>query len=295
MGSWQADTIFGALCWAMVDKCGRATVEKFCDQYNGSPPLILSNLFPEDLFPCPWFPTEQYRDRLGKEERIKEFMMRKEKKENIYCTLEEFNSLIQGDNVVPSKANPIVEKDTYKNQINRLFGSTADPGTLYREIQWFYDKPLVIYMKIDSDWLDVIFECIKLVAVRGIGKKSSAGNGSFKIQSFDEYKDFIEVSDPNSFVSLSNFVPARNDPTRGYYDIFTKYSKHGGYLASGSAPFKKPLLMLKAGAWFKTNKPVRQYYGRMLRGLSLVQPDNLHYGLAFAVSMYRGISDAEKN
>src|SRR5439155_9245674 len=49
---WQADTLWGHLCWMLVRRRGEPALLEFLDAYTqGDPPLVLSDGFPADLLP----------------------------------------------------------------------------------------------------------------------------------------------------------------------------------------------------------------------------------------------------
>ncbi|MFZ6017245.1 MAG: hypothetical protein ACOYU0_06520 [Nitrospirota bacterium] len=117
-------------------------------------------------------------------------------------------------------------------------------------------------------------------------KKKSIDKGQFSLEGIEEFNDFDGLEGANGFVTLSNFCPEENDPTEGVYKTFVKYGKLGEEFTFCGNPFKKPLIMLKTGSVFKTNGKPKEFYGRMIEGVSSVKPEVIHYGYAFAVSMF---------
>ena len=50
----MADSLFGALCWEVVNRQGEPDLLKMLDRFRkGDPPFVLSNAFPGDLLPRP--------------------------------------------------------------------------------------------------------------------------------------------------------------------------------------------------------------------------------------------------
>lgn len=82
-------------------------------------------------------------------------------------------------------------------------------------------------------------------------------------------------------MSLSHFVPAKNDPTNGAYKTMVKYGKLGEDKAFCGNTFKKPLIMLKPGAVFRCSD-VKPYYGRLLENIAYADSDVVQYAFAFA-------------
>ena len=87
---------------------------------------------------------------------------------------------------------------------------------------------------------------------------------------------------PMLFVSLSNFVPARNDPIEGTWQTIVKYGKLGEEYATGGNPFKRPLLMFTAGSTFY-DAPCREYYGRVVKDIAPSYHKVVQYALALPV------------
>jgi len=102
--------------------------------------------------------------------------------------------------------------------------------------------------------------------------------------SFEPFAGFNAPADPNGFVSLSNFVPAKNDPVHGDWQTIVKYGKMGEEYASEDHVFKKPLLMLEAGSTFY-DVPCREYYGCLVKNLNPAYPQAVQYAFALPVLM----------
>lgn len=137
---------------------------------------------------------------------------------------------------------------------------------------------------------DKIKEYLKLVFTEGFGKRKSIGKGVFEV--IEDWKEFkikegekeinLENEEGKYCLSLSNFVPNKNDPTDGFYEIFVKYGKLGEERSiAGSGNFyKKPLIMIKEGATFKANSSSNEHLGRMLAGIS-ADSEVYHYAYGF--------------
>ena len=97
---------------------------------------------------------------------------------------------------------------------------------------------------------------------------------------FEPFAGFNPPASTNGFVTLSNFVPAANDPVTGYWHTAIKHGKLGEEFASSDNVFKKPLLMLEAGSTFY-DVSCREYYGRLVK--NLVSSDQRIVQYAFAL------------
>jgi CRISPR-associated protein Csm4 len=306
---WQADTLFGQLCWLVRYEQGEAALEEFLAPYRGGrPTLLFSNGFPvlrsaagpRALLPRPLAPSHQALAGEKKADRLGAMRQAKESKGVRWVTLEDFNALRRGESVALPRL-PAVEsaRPVLKNLINRLTGGTTaleeqpGGGNLYglEEIA-FVDKSgldpvgvdLHVYVRAeDESWGERARALLGQLARSGYGAKKSSGYGQFSVESWERFTGFDEpLAGANGFVSLSNWVPARADPVRGYYAALVKYGKLGEEFASSENPFKFPLTMLAAGSAFYDPVP-REWYGRLVAGLAPADERVVQYGYAFAV------------
>lgn len=293
--SWQADTIFGHLCWALRYMDGEDKLVDFLRQYEeGEPPLILSNGFPFDYLPCPIMPLMPPLPfkPLHKPDTIEiqssEFQRRKEVGKVEYVTLEEFNRAINGKPVL-LEARDILERKkqihspraTLKNQINRFTATTGGEGNLFDFEEYFWSE-VSIYAKIADEFIAQAQRLFNSIGKTGFGKRKSVGYGAITSMRFDQFDGFHTPLDANGFVTLSNFVPRESDPVQGAWQTIVKYGKLGEEYANKENPFKRPLLMLAAGSAFY-DAPIKEYYGRMIHHVSYY-PEVVQYTLAFPVA-----------
>ncbi|MFZ4437617.1 MAG: type III-A CRISPR-associated RAMP protein Csm4 [Syntrophales bacterium] len=294
---WQADTLFGHLCWAAERHDGfkhfkgAAGLIDFFRSNN--PPFILSDGYPAGLLPTPitlknlYQPTSQddlNLDRYG-------FLKRAKKKE--YLTLEQFQVFQRGGipNITDDQKG-FVSATTLHNQLNRLTNTTGNQGSLFELDERFTPHGrLHIYAKVRDGWVDDLQRLFECFIQAGYGAKKSVGKGACKIESIEPFDGF-ELSmiknehdqTTTSFVTLSHFVPASNDPTDGAYKVMVKYGKLGEEKTYCGQPFKKPLILLKPGAVFKCAR-MKPYYGRLIENITYADPSVVQYGFAFPVEI----------
>jgi len=280
---WQADTIWGHLCWALRFTYGEDELLRFLAKYNqGEAPLLVSNGFPGDLLPRPILPGKNVMTR-------SEFITTKLNKKISLLTFKEFTDMVNGEDPVLNEKKVGTASVTIKNQINRFSGTTrgketdSASGHLFNFPQRHLET-ISIYLKVADDFVETTKELFDNLSKSGYGKRKTVGYGQFVVKSFNEFVGFQSPKDANAFVSLSNFVPARDDPTRGYWGILIKYGKLGEEFAINGNPHKKPLVMFRAGSCF-FDSPIRNYYGRLVKGLSLAYPGVVQYGFAFPVPL----------
>ncbi|WP_051273683.1 type III-A CRISPR-associated RAMP protein Csm4 [Desulfotruncus alcoholivorax] len=147
---FQADTIFGGLCWAMRYKEGanalKAMLADFC---SGKPWFIISNAFPGELLPKPVIKVKN----AAPETRAEQLMLAREgkrlKKIN-YLTPQEFLGLIKGNKVtIEEKNDPFIRIAGIQNQLNRITGTTTEGGRLFEEEVSYvgFAEPILISIK----------------------------------------------------------------------------------------------------------------------------------------------------
>ncbi len=290
--AFQADTIFGHLCWAIRYLDGEEALTEFLEWYNiGEPPLLISDGFPGDLLPRPFIPPAP---PLGgnKRAQMQAFDIGKDTIRTQFLSADEFNRAINGDAVVPENKELKTTKNvTLKNQINRFTGTTGEGGQLFEfeEELWSYREgektrsiPVSIYLKVEKGFEEQSKRLFQFVAEQGYGKRKSVGYGAIESMEFEPFDGFSLPSEPNGFVSLSGFVPAKTDPTHGFWKVRVKYGKLGEELASSGNPFKKPIVMLTAGSVFFDNPP-REFYGTLVPKVTLINPEIVQYGFALPI------------
>jgi CRISPR-associated protein Csm4 len=286
--AWQADTIWGHLCWGLRYRHGEDALLNFLNTCEkGTPPLLVSNGFPGDLLPRPIVPEPGPDKSKGLEAQRKEFGERKSARGRRWLTYEEFTREIQGERAIPAEKEVGSQMVMLKNQINRLTSTTGGGrigGQLFNFSQYRW-KSITIYMKVAADFVERAEELFRYLAQSGYGKRKSVGYGQVKLEAFDPFPGFHVSPDANGFITLSHFVPAAGDPTSGYWDVLIKYGKLGEEFATGENPFKKPLIMLTTGSSFY-DSPCKEYYGRLVKGISPVHTDKIvQYGFALPVPM----------
>jgi CRISPR-associated protein Csm4 len=299
---WQADTMFGHLCWLILYGQGEAVLNEFLASYQANdPPLLFSNGFPGDWLPRPLLPARPIDAGRPKQRQVDLMQQAKATKGIRWVSLAEFNRLRRGEPVeLEPRPGVSGNRTILKNQINRLtFGTTPiddEPGggNLFNadELAFVDDSgprpvglDITIYLKVkDEAWAGRAETWLNQLALSGYGAKKSVGYGHFELARWERFTAFDDApQNANGFIGLSNWVPAANDPTDGYYQRLVKYGKLGEALANADNPFKFPLIMLRAGSSFYTGEAIKEWYGRLVTGIAPANKDVVQYGYAFAV------------
>ncbi|MEW6606113.1 MAG: hypothetical protein AB1414_01495 [bacterium] len=317
---FQADTIFGTLCWGIRFLEKEEELKKFIDASLGEyPPLIISDGFPEGYLIKPVLEPlkskeseELARDCYGKEKRglIKGIMKLKElnridfiSKDYLLNHIDPLSCIQMGrDFLTGGFKEPEIESQTnLHNTFNRLIARVREGG-LFSETETYYSlaSRINFYIKLN----ETVFPLSRLenllkgyLEISGYGADKSVGKGQIEFMAIED-SDLSCAKQPNAFISLSSFVPDSDDPANGFYIPLIKYGKLGEHYASskinkldrnnriiGLHPFKKPLYMFKAGSvFFLDGKPLKEYYGQIIKNVHW-DTEIIHYGLAFPLGV----------
>lgn len=265
---------------------GDDALKEFLGEYkNGNPVFVISDGMPGDLLPSPAHLSLVKQKKEG----FEAFKKAKELKKVSWLSPDVFESVRKGNlEIEPSEAIKTFKTfTTLHGSINRLSGTTGEDGSLFELEEHALGETvqfISIYLKIKEGWEEKVFSLFKDLSLTGYGKKKSVGKGAFEIIGKLEQFDRLDGFDgSNGFMALSNFVPAKDDPSDGSYKTLVKYGKLGGEFTFCGKPFKKPLMMLTAGSCFKVNDNIKPFYGRMVEGIAPAKREVVQYGYAFAV------------
>lgn len=280
-----ADTLFGGLCWALLYNEGDKELERFLERYRaGDPPLIISNGFPGDLFPRPFAPLISIEDPAV--DPLARYQESKRRKSMRYLTREGFDAFCRNEPVTLVPQRPWVEKLIVRNRINRWTGRAADRGGLFPETELYLNEGfpyLTVFARVTEGWEEIIRNAFMTLGHMGLGRRRSVGRGHFSVLAWEEMDALGCLSGANGFISLSDFVPAPSDPSDGWWGVSIKYGKLSEGFGLTEMPFKRSLLMLRAGSCFRVAGPIKPFYGRMVPDMVPALPQVMHYGLALAV------------
>jgi CRISPR-associated protein Csm4 len=287
MTPWQSDTLFGHLCWAAERQGNFANFQGasgliglFC---SGKPAFVLSDGFPAGMLPAPvtlksrLAQTVTGLDSSG-------YALLKQAKKRDYLSLAQFQAFQRGELPdLSGEAQGFVATTTLHNRINRFTNTTGDSGSLFERDQIFAPEGRVqVYASVREGFADDLRLLFELLCRSGFGAKKSSGKGVCSLEAFEPFDGFDAVERPTGFVTLSHYVPAKEDPTDGSWKTVVKYGKLGEEKTHCGNPFKKPLIMLRPGAVFRATN-VQPYYGRLVENIAYTDPDVVQNGFALAV------------
>ncbi|MBN1954206.1 MAG: hypothetical protein JW900_04055, partial [Anaerolineae bacterium] len=291
----HSDTVFGHLMWALRYREGEAALVAFLDRYReGEAPLLVSAGFPHDTLPAPVLASGAPGDGDAGEagslaNGVVGGMLSKTLEEDRYLPLAQWRQ-------IAGKLSPRALDDARHDArealralreaaelhpvthtaVDRITGSARE-AQLFVTHEIFYapGQQIDVWHKLaDEDLLSRVDDWWRWVAANGFGRYKSAGRGAFDILGdglVEAGGDLPQVAEPNAFVSLSAWVPARDDPPRVTYRTRVKRGKLAEALAQ-PYPWKKPLLMLKPGAVARLDgAALQEWYGRMVEKVHWVE------------------------
>ena len=307
---FQSDSLFGHICWAIRFLKWNVSerLDNFLDCYdnNQTPPLLISNGFPKGYLPKPAVPPvtqKELDDIIGKENRIDNSHIVKTIKKIDIISKDSLREHLK-DTITPSRLFYSMRKN-YKdieelrkkeqvaivqhNTINRI-ENRVDKG-LFAQEEIFFNKnggEFEIYLKTHYFTRNELERIFRYISEEGFGKDKSTGKGSFDFVIKDGF-DLPESEVSNAFMSLSSYIPRKEDPRDGFYNTLLKYGKLGGIFAKGvpevqGNPFKKPLIMFAAGSTFYDSNISEKTYGSLLKDVH--KNDKIrHYAYAFPIGI----------
>lgn len=286
------DTLFGQLCHAVREMLGEEKLETLLDGYTaGNPWLVVSDGFPSGYLPRPTVPAALQAN--NEEDPAK----RKEAKgkcwirhDQIAQSLRQLLSAAVSDKEVYGEQNKPVQAVAFHNTLNRLTGTTgAGEFAPYTQSQTFYqpDQYMDVWCVLDEDRLPraTLHQLLGYIGNAGYGRDASIGLGKFAVEQMEEAGLFKQSHpDANVYWTLAPCAPQGHDfdVARSYWQVLTRFGRHGGTLALGTNPFKQPLLLAATGAIFApaNNMVQTSFIGNGLTKVSLMQTAAVHQGYA---------------
>jgi CRISPR-associated protein Csm4 len=298
------DTLFGQLCWALRYRFGEEWLnERLAGYTEGHPFLVVSNAFPQGFLPLPTVPTSFWNAAIDADRKL----LKKKRwlaVENLQADFRTWQSLACDDTKSAEavlqkhgcdKGKPALQKIRAQphNSINRATVTTDKNFTPYTQTQYWFppEMRLDLYAVIDETSLapQDLGAALVEIGQSGYGRDASIGLGKFIIERDDAFTGLPHVKNANAFLTLAPCAPQGQGfvPERSFYQILTRFGRHGDVAVYSGNPFKRPLLLAKAGSVFspETLNQDSVFIGQGLGGVSLSQPDAVAQGYAPVMSI----------
>ncbi len=282
------DTLFGQICWGIVEQFGTEKLEGCLQSYtDGKPFLVVSDAFPKGFLPLPTLPST-YWEQQGETDR-KQLKKRQWLPENALSA----NSKTWQ---IHAKTSSDIAADLSRshtqphNSLNRQTHTTGAGGSFapYESEQiWYVPNHLwQIYLLLDEGRLkaEELQQVITNIGHTGYGRDASIGLGKFRIADWATTELFAQHSSGNAVFTLAASCPQQQgyDSAHSYYQTQTRFGRHGNIQATTGQPFKRPILMAQTGAVFSGARA--PLVGQGIGGISAAQAQAVHQGYAPALA-----------
>lgn len=293
----KGDTFFGQLCWAARNRFGEARLDALLQGYtSGQPFAIVSDAFPSGYVPRPALPGHMFDEVPGED--------RKAVKKREWMRLDRFAMPLAQWLVHCVASNAIAggsvsEHPQPHNTINRFTGTTGEGvfapyamsqlwhGRKVESRREFIEAKLDLYVVLDQARLSVeeLKTLLSDIGALGYGRDASIGLGKYLLDEF-EAVELPAQDGANAWLTLAPCAPQGLswDTARCFYNVFTRFGRHGDVGVHTGSPFKTPVLLANTGAVLTPSEYTsRLFTGQGLGGdgsLSKSIPGSVHQGYA---------------
>jgi CRISPR-associated protein Csm4 len=258
------DTLFGQLCWAVRHRYGETHLTELLDGYtSGRPFAVVSDAFPAGYLPRPALPLSRFDAVEGADhKRVKKrrwlplaAFSRPVAQWLAHCVsdAEVVDRLAEREDGKDHHSGMLLSNPQAHNTIDRTTGTTG-PGEFapYALMQHWYTPGLELQVRVVFDpqriGLEALCALFDDIGAAGYGRDASIGLGKFHVRRDES----IWPAQPqaNTLLTLAPCAPQGMafDAQRSFYQVFTRFGRHGDMAVHGGNPFKTPVLMASAGA-----------------------------------------------
>jgi CRISPR-associated protein Csm4 len=129
------------------------------------------------------------------------------------------------------------------------------------------------------------------IGTNGFGRDASTGLGKFSVAAAPA-PPWPVPADANAYLTLAPCAPQGLgwEPRRCFYNVLTRFGRHGDLAAHGRNPFKTPVLLAQGGAVLTpVNWSPAGFIGQGLGAdgsLSMAIPETVHQGYAPCIPIH---------
>ena len=257
--------------------------------------MVVSDAFPQDFLPLPTLPSKFWQTKTETD--------RKSLKKAQWVNIEDAKkSAVKFWQECALQANVKFEKesqDQFHNTIDRQTNTTGEGqfAPYSTELTWFGSvQKFDLYIVLDEVRfsLEKLQQVLNDVGSFGFGRDASIGLGKFQC-THPQSVNFLQQN-ANCYLTLANCAPQNLGLNKDYcyYQITTRFGRHGDIQALSSNPFKKPIILAKPAAIFTPKKyEPRLFLGNGLSGISHAQPNAVHQGYAPVFNLFVDFKDKD--
>ncbi len=300
-GPIKGDTLFGQLCWSVLHCYGEERLRELLRGYTENNPfLVCSDAFPKGYIPRPALPLHLF-NKLEDEDRKRIKRRHWLPLDKIVEPLDDWlsHSLTEQEvlgSVAGETGSLSMLKAQPHNSIHRVLNTThgGDFAPYTMPQHWFAEGLMLnLWILFDPARISMseIEKLLGDIGSTGFGRDASIGLGKFGL-------DIVEIAElprqihANAYVTLAPSAPQGLglNPDRCYYDLFTRFGRHGDRAVLSGRPFKNPVLLANTGAVLYSSPPHETaYIGQGLGGdgkLSNAIAETVHQGYAPGIGVH---------
>ena len=315
------DTLFGQLCWTLRHQLGNDRLIGLLQGYtNGQPFAIVSDALPGGHVPLPSVPSELWR----KTPKADRKLLKKKKwlpagqlglQFDVWQTAAQSDTDVAAPLIVKwatqvgdrdARGSSQTERAQPHNTINRQTGTTGEGQFAPYAMSQIWFHPAMrfdLYVVLDEARLSLVelTAALDAMGATGFGRDASVGLGKFERAGDTASNTWPpSVAAANSYLTLGPCAPQGQGycPVRSYYQVTTRFGRHGDAAVQSRNPFKSPVLLAKAGSvfWPEAMDPSRLFIGQGLGGIenpvSLAMPETVQQGYAPVIAIHRTVEAA---
>ncbi|MEO6322557.1 MAG: hypothetical protein ABIR56_17915 [Polaromonas sp.] len=312
------DTLFGQLCWTLRRQLGNDRLNALLQGYtSGQPFSVVSDALPASHVPLPTVPSALWPALPGTERKVlKKKRWLPTAALGLPFTAWQTQAHNDAEAVEPSikawaeqakhrdaKGHSQTERAQPHNTINRQTGTTGEGQFApYAMSQvWFHPgMRFDLHVVLDESRLSLaeLTAALAYIGVTGFGRDASIGLGKFSLVGDAGTAPWPAAANTaNSYLTLGPCAPQGLGfcPVRSYYQVVTRFGRHGDAAVQSGNPFKRPVLLAKAGSvfWPETLDPARAFIGQGLGGagnpISTTMPETVQQGYAPVIAIHRPV------
>ena len=311
------DTLFGQLCWTLRHQLGNARLNDLLVGYtNGAPFMVVSDALPADHVPLPSAPSGLWQQTANADRKV----LKKKKWVPIAMLDTPFaawqaSARSDGEVAAPwmkewaeqakhrdTKGSSQTERAQPHNTINRQTGTTGEGQFAPYAMPQIWFHPAMrfdLYVVLDETRLSQaeFSTALDYMGATGFGRDASIGLGKFERMGDTTATTWPTTTGANSYVTLGPCAPQGQGfcPKRSTYQVATRFGRHGDAAVQSGQPFKRPVLLAKAGGvfWPETLDAACTFIGQGLGGpgnpVSLAMPETVQQGYAPVIAIHRTV------
>ena len=311
------DTLFGQLCWTLRHQLGKPRLQDLLARYtSGLPFLVVSDALPAGHLPLPNVPSSLWQQPANADRKV----LKKKKWLPTIALATPFaawQASARSDGEVAEpwmkewaaqarhrdvKGSSQTERAQSHNTINRQTGTTGEGQFAPYAMPQIWFHPAMrfdLHVVLDETRLSQaeLSAALDYMGATGFGRDASIGLGKFERAGDATATTWPTTTGANSYVTLGPCAPQGQGfcPVRSTYQVATRFGRHGDAAVQSGQPFKRPVLLAKAGGVFWPEKldTTHTFIGHGVGGtanpVSLAMPETVQQGYAPVIAIARPV------